>query len=103
MLDRNDEDQTPDKETDACADQLRSLDHHGPRCPGRGLLLPRLHAEIQKGLSLLDQALSAAKQDKVRKRIEIIKASLKFAQYGVESYWRVREKRVTAESYKRQF
>ncbi|MCK5802000.1 MAG: DUF4838 domain-containing protein [Lentisphaeria bacterium] len=49
--------------------------------------------EIQKGLELLDRALAAAQQDKVRKRIEIVRASLKFAEYGVESYWRARDLR----------
>jgi len=47
-------------------------------------------AEIQEGLRLLDQALAVAKRDDVRMRIEIIKASLKFADPGVESYWRAR-------------
>lgn len=49
--------------------------------------------EIREGLSLLDRALAAAKQDEVRKRIEIVKASLRFAEHGVGTYWRAREMR----------
>ena len=49
--------------------------------------------EIQQGLKLLDQAFAAAQQDSVRKRIEIVKASLQFAGHGVETYWRARDMR----------
>jgi hypothetical protein len=51
--------------------------------------------EVAKGLDLLDRALAAARQDKVRKRIGIVKASLQFAGHGVDTYWRARDMRST--------
>ena len=42
--------------------------------------------EIEAGLELLDQALQEADDDRVRKRIEIVRSALRFSQYGIESY-----------------